>query len=91
LHTDFRGVLFDGTTRLLELADEHLPLQVEARCWCGARATHNARVVNGGVVFEGDTVVVGDTDDSDAQPLFGDQVRYELLCRNHFRHGDLGT
>ena len=41
LLTDFRGRLFDGTRRLLEIADEHTPLQVEARCWCGARATHN--------------------------------------------------
>jgi len=90
LLTNFRGELFDGTKRMLELADEHTPLQVEARCWCGARATHNARVVNGGVVYEGDTVVVGDTDDHD-QPLFGDSVRYELLCRNHFRSGDLGA
>ena len=90
LLTDFRGRLFDGTRRMLELADEHIPLQVEARCWCGARATHNARVVNGGVVYEGDTVMVGDTADHD-QPLFGDSVRYELLCRNHFRSGDLGA
>ena len=55
--------LFEGTKRLLELADERNPLQVEARCWCGARATHNARVVNGDVVFEGETVMVGDTAD----------------------------
>jgi len=90
LITDFRGRLFDGTRRLLELADERLPLQVEARCWCGARATHNARVVNGDVVFEGETVVVGDTSDPTNPPLFGDTVRYELLCRRHFRDGDLG-
>ena len=85
LITDFRGRLFDGTPRLLELADERDPLQVEARCWCGSRATHNARVVNGDVVFEGETVVVGDTDDPTTPPLFGDIVRYELLCRRHFR------
>jgi thymidine kinase len=90
LITDFRGQLFDGTRRLLELADERHPLQVEARCWCGARATHNARVVNGDVVFEGETVVVGDTRDPTTPPLFGDTVRYELLCRRHFRDGDLG-
>ena len=75
---------------MLELADEHSPLQVEARCWCGARATHNARVVNGVVVYEGDTVVVGDTQDNAAQPLVGDAVRYELLCRRHYNLGDLG-
>ena len=90
LLTDFRGHLFEGTQRMLEIADEHVPLQVEARCWCGARATHNARVVNGDVVYEGDTVVVGDTNTMDA-PLFGDSVRYELLCRLHFRSGDLGA
>jgi thymidine kinase len=91
LITDFRGELFDGTKRMLEIADERVPMQVEARCWCGARATHNARVVNGDVVYEGDTVVVGDTGTDAAQPLFGDVVRYELLCRLHYRQGELGT
>jgi thymidine kinase len=91
LITDFRGELFDGTKRMLEIADERVPMQVEARCWCGARATHNARVVNGEVVYEGDTVVVGDTGTSGEQPLFGDVVRYELLCRLHYRQGELGT
>ncbi|TVR26280.1 MAG: thymidine kinase [Ilumatobacter sp.] len=90
LITDFRGRLFDGTARLLEIADERVPLQVEARCWCGSRATHNARVVNGEIVYEGETVVVGDTGDPTAQRLFGDSVRYELLCRRHFVAGELG-
>ena len=66
LITDFRGELFEGTKRLLEIADERVPMQVEARCWCGARATHNARVVNGEITYEGETVVVGDTDDAPA-------------------------
>ncbi len=86
LITDFRGQLFDGTKRLLEVADERVPMQVEARCWCGTRATHNARLVNGTVVYEGDVVVVGDTEDEEAK-LFGDQIRYELLCRRHWRAG----
>ncbi len=87
LITDFRGVLFEGTKRMLEIADERVPMQVEARCWCGARATHNARTVNGTVVYEGDVVVVGDTTRPDGQKLFGDVVRYELLCRRHYRDG----
>jgi len=91
LITDFRGLLFEGTKRLLEIADERVPMQVEARCWCGARATHNARVVNGDIVYEGETVVVGDTGSSGEQPLFGDVVRYELLCRTHYRGGELGN
>ena len=89
LLTDFRGELFAGTRRMLEIADEHIPLQVEARCWCGARATHNARLVNEVMVDEGDVIVVGDTN-VQGDPLFGDSVRYELLCRSHFRTGDLG-
>ncbi len=90
LITDFRGELFAGTKRFLEIADERVAMQVEARCWCGARATHNARVVNGEIVYTGETVVVGDTSDHAEQPLFGDVVRYELLCRAHYRSGDLG-
>jgi len=91
LITDFKGLLFDGTKRLLEIADERVAMQVEARCWCGARATHNARVVNGEITYEGETVVVGDTGEQAEQPLFGDVVRYELLCRAHYRAGLLGN
>lgn len=57
---DFRTRLFPGSQRLLELADRVELLQVEALCWCGARATHNARTVDGHMVVEGDQVVVGD-------------------------------
>ncbi|MDE0804267.1 MAG: thymidine kinase [Acidimicrobiales bacterium] len=91
LLTDFRGVLFDGTRRMFEVADERIELHVEARCWCGERATNNARLVNGVIVREGDTIVVGDTASPDEKPLFGDVVTYELLCRRHFRTGTLAT
>ena len=91
LITDFRGQLFEGTKRLLEVAGERIPMQVEARCWCGARATHNARVVNGDITYLGETVVVGDTETGGEQPLFGDVVRYELLCGRHYVAGELGS
>ena len=87
LLTDFRGRLFDGTRRMLELADEHVPLHVEARCWCGRRATHNARLVNGVMTMEGETIVIGDTEAAATEPLFGDVVTYELLCRRHYLAG----
>jgi thymidine kinase len=90
LITDFRGLLFEGTKRLLEIADERIVMQVEARCWCGQRATNNARLVNGVLVREGETVVVGDTDPDTELPLFGDTVRYELLCRRHYCNGEVG-
>jgi thymidine kinase len=83
LLTDFRGRLFPGSARLLELADERDELHVEARCWCGAPATHSARVVDGRVVYEGELVVVGDTEGAGG-------ARYELLCRRHWRAGELG-
>jgi thymidine kinase len=77
--TDFRTKLFPGSQRLIELADRIEALQVEALCWCGARATHNARTVGGEMVVEGAQVVVGDVNQ-----LAG-EVGYEVLCRRHHR------
>ncbi|MEY9872635.1 thymidine kinase [Streptacidiphilus sp. MAP12-33] len=77
--TDFRTRLFPGSARLIELADRVEVLQVEALCWCGARATHNARTVGGVMVVEGAQVVVGDV------AVNEDQVGYEVLCRRHHR------
>ncbi|MFE7646299.1 thymidine kinase [Streptomyces phaeoluteigriseus] len=76
--TDFRSKLFPGSQRLVELADRVEVLQVEALCWCGARATHNARTVGGVMVVEGAQVVIGDVDQADT-------VGYEVLCRRHHR------
>ena len=76
---DFRTCLFPGSQRLIELADRVQVLQVEALCWCGPRATHNARVVDGVMVVEGEQVVVGDT--SPGEPA---TVEYEVLCRRHY-------
>jgi len=73
---DFRTKLFPGSARLVELADRVNTLQVEALCWCGSRATHNARTVNGVMVTEGEQVVVGDVGKSE-------EVAYEVLCRRH--------
>ena len=42
------------------------------------------------IVYEGETVVVGDMDKAMSEPLFGDEVRYELLCRKHYIAGDMG-
>jgi thymidine kinase len=81
--TDFRTSLFPGSSRLVELADRVHVLQVEALCWCGKRATHNARTEDGEMVTEGDVVVVGDVDAADAgSPA---DVGYEVLCRQHHR------
>ncbi|WP_324650922.1 thymidine kinase [Georgenia sp. H159] len=78
--TDFRTRLFPGSARLLELADRVEQIQVETLCWCGRRATHNARTVDGRMVTEGEQVVVGDTE---AETAPGAGVGYEVLCRRH--------
>ncbi len=90
---DFRTRLFPGSQRLIELADRVEVLQVQALCWCGARATHNARTVDGVMVVEGAQVVVGDTvGDTPADTLgaplghaspHDHDVAYEVLCRRH--------
>ena len=75
--TDFRTKMFPGSQRLVELADKVQVLQVEALCWCGSRATQNARTVNGEMVVEGEQVLVGDTNSAAV-------VSYEVLCRRHY-------
>lgn len=72
--SDFQTKLFPGSARMIELADQVLTLQVKALCWCGKRATHNARTVNGIMVTEGEQVMPGDT---------GADIGYEVLCRQH--------
>ena len=79
--TDFRTRLFPGSGRLVELSDRVQVLQVEALCWCGSRATHNARTIGGAMVIEGDQVVVGDTGVGGQATA----VAYEVLCRRHYR------
>ena len=87
--TDFRTRLFPGSARLVELADSTQVLQVEALCWCGKRATHNARVEDGIKVTEGEVIVVGDTEEGTPAPAAtgGEPgvVSYEVLCRQHHR------
>ena len=84
--TDFRTSLFEGSARLVELADRMNVLQVEALCWCGKRATHNARTEDGVMVTEGEVIVVGDVESGEPHVPGGEvDVAYEVLCRQHHR------
>lgn len=65
-------------------------------CWCGLPGLLNARVVEGAMVREGETVVVADTAPlpPGSPPSDGDavapSVRYQVLCRRHHVRGQLG-
>jgi thymidine kinase len=82
LLTAFDSRTFPGSRRLVELADEILPL-VEVLCWCGQPGRVNARIEDGKPVRSGHQVAFGD--------LSGDAgATYRVLCRRHWREGDPG-
>ncbi|MDD5954089.1 MAG: thymidine kinase [Firmicutes bacterium] len=60
LRTDFRTRLFPGSLRLMELADAIE--EIKTMCDCGAKATVNARIIDGYIVTEGAQVVLGGND-----------------------------
>ena len=71
LRTDFQGLLFPGSARLLALADALI--EIKSVCTCGRKATMNLRVDN-----DGRAIAAG------AQTEIGGNDRYIALCRRHF-------
>ena len=57
LRADFQGNLFEGSQWLLAWADTIE--EVKTICWCGKKATCNARLLNGKVVKEGEQIQLG--------------------------------
>lgn len=76
LRADFRGELFEGSACLLAWADTIE--EIKTVCWCGKKATCNARVQDGRVVKEGEQIMLG-----------GNEA-YVSLCRRHWKAGQLG-
>ncbi len=71
LRTDFRGELFEGSARLLALADELCELKTI--CHCGRKATMVIRVgADGRAEQAGEQVEIGGNE------------RYVSLCRRHY-------
>lgn len=68
IRTDFLTHSFPGSRRLLELA--HSLDELKTVCTCGAKATLNARKVNGVFTREGDSVAI-DGVDAEYDPLCG--------------------
>ena len=77
LRTDFRGDLFEGSRALLQWSDTIE--EIKTICWCGRKATFNARIQDGRVVKEGEQI------------LLGGNSRYVSLCRRHWKDGNLGS
>ena len=75
LKVDFTGHLFEGSKRILEVADN--VSELKGICHCGQIARQNARVINGVIQKTGETVSIG-----------GNEM-YVALCNKCFREGDL--
>lgn len=75
LKNDFRNELFEGAYWLLVYADKIE--EIKTICWCGRKATMNARVVNGKVIRHGEQVQIG-----------GNEL-YVPLCRKHYNQNKL--
>ena len=75
LRADFQNKLFPGSEKLLAIAD-HIQ-ELKTVCWCGRKATCNARYNENGIVREG------------AQVMLGSNDSYKALCRKHFKMGKL--
>ncbi len=81
LSSDFLLNIFPGSARLFAIADWAHELPLTSSCWCGRRGRCNARVVGGVVARSGDQFYYGDVAAGD--------VHYEVLCRTHYRLGQL--
>lgn len=68
LRCDFQMQGFEGSTRLLLVADDIEELKTI--CPCGSKATQNLRLVNNEPVFEGEQIVIDDHT----------KVEYEGVC-----------
>lgn len=73
LRADFKNKLFPGSEELLTIADSIE--EIKTICWCGNKATCNARYQNDKIVKEGEQVVLG--------------YNYVSLCRKHYKQGKL--
>jgi thymidine kinase len=83
LSADFLLNIFPGSARLFSVADWAHELPLTSSCWCGRKGRCNARVVNGVVAREGDQFFFGNVHEG--------EVYYQVLCRTHYRLGQLGA
>ena len=70
LRLNFKMEAFEGSKRLLEIAEELEELKTI--CKCGNIARYLGRKVNGNYVLEGDEIIIDGTDNVEYIPLCGD-------------------
>ena len=75
LRSDFRLEPFEGSKYLMAIADSIE--EIKTVCWCGEKATVNARIQNGEVLLEGEQVLIGGNES------------YIPLCRKHYKEGKI--
>jgi thymidine kinase len=76
LRTDFQGNLFEGSQWLLAWAEAIE--EIKTICWCGKKATFNARICDGKIVKDGEQIQLGGNES------------YISLCREHWKTRNLG-
>lgn len=71
LLTNFKTELFEGSKRLVEIADSlH---ELKSICRCGKKSNVNARLVNGKIVTDGSEILIGGNES------------YEAMCFDCFK------
>lgn len=71
LLTNFKAELFEGSKRLVEIADSlH---ELKSICRCGKKSNVNARLVNGKIVTDGSEILIGGNES------------YEAMCFDCFK------
>lgn len=75
LRSDFRLEPFEGSVYLMAIADSIEELKTV--CFCGKKATINARVVDGKITTKGEQVQIGGNES------------YISICRKHFKEGKI--
>jgi thymidine kinase len=83
LSADFLLNIFPGSARLFSIADWAHELPLTSSCWCGRKGRCNARVVDGAIAREGDQFFFGNVHEGG--------VHYQVLCRTHYRLGQLSA
>ena len=68
LLTNFKTELFEGSKRLVEIAESLM--EIKSVCKCGKKATVNARFIDGKIVTDGEEI------------LLGKEECYKALCYN---------